>query len=105
MTGTLSSSGRTLVLSGNLLRRLSTAGLFLPLAVVVFAAVITLLNLRQPGRVPGDAAAAEQCRAAYRSARTAADSASVDMRRPVVSRGHATVALSCGVMRVAGQLR
>jgi hypothetical protein len=51
-----------------------------------------------------DPVAAAECRRGYESARTAADTALVDSRRPIISRGQATAAPSCGLLRKAGRL-
>jgi hypothetical protein len=51
-----------------------------------------------------DPVVAAECRRGYESARTAADTALVDSRRPIVSRGQATSAASCGLFRKTGRL-
>jgi hypothetical protein len=51
-----------------------------------------------------DPVVAAECRRGYESARTAADTALVDSRRPILSRGQATSAPSCGLLRKAGRL-
>jgi hypothetical protein len=45
-----------------------------------------------------------ECRRLYGRARTAADTAAVDAQRPVVGRGQATIAASCGLFRKTGRL-
>jgi hypothetical protein len=51
-----------------------------------------------------DPVVAAECRRSYQTARTAADTAVVDYRRPIVSRGQATSAPSCGLLRKTGRL-
>jgi hypothetical protein len=81
-----------------------TTTLVLLVAAVAVAAVL-YRQVRMPGGTPGEAAAAEVCRAGYAHAAAAADSAAVDAQRPIVSRGQATVARSCRELRRAGALR
>jgi len=52
-----------------------------------------------------DTTAIELCRQDYQRARTATDSAMVGERVPILSRGQATAAVSCGTLRAAGRLR
>lgn len=49
-----------------------------------------------------DFEAAQLCRAQYQRARTKADSTAVDAQRPVLTRGSAPRALTCGAMRASG---
>ena len=71
-----------------------------------FAIAIWALTLHgcRPGQSIPDAEAAQLCRTDYLRARTASDSVAVDARRPILSRGQATTALTCGAMRKAGWL-
>jgi hypothetical protein len=77
--------------------------LLLILAVVAILAGFALI--RRPGQSVADTQAAELCRGDYRRARSAADTATVDARRPIISEGQATTALTCGAMRHSGFLR
>jgi hypothetical protein len=45
-----------------------------------------------------------ECRRLYALARTAIDTSAVDAQRPIVGRGQATSAASCGLLRKAGRL-
>jgi hypothetical protein len=71
------------------------------IAIGIVATVAGWFILRQPDRLALDAEAWTFCEQGYRHARTAADSQMVDVRRPVLSRMHSTVALTCGAMRIA----
>lgn len=73
------------------------------LALLVLASGILLSS--RSGRSPLDWEAGQFCIANYRHAYTSLDTAIVDAQAPILSRGHASVALSCGTMRKAGQLR
>jgi hypothetical protein len=75
------------------------------LALLVVIAAGAYRVWRIPGGVVGEDYAAAECRAAYGRAGSAADTAAVDARRPVVSREQATVARTCGELRLAGALR
>ena len=57
------------------------------------------------GLPPGDGYAIATCRQLYAAARTAADIAAIDRQAPMLARGDATAALTCGTRRAAGQLR
>ena len=58
------------------------------------------------GRHPGIATMyAEECRAAYARARTATDSAIIDVRRSASNTGKEPNAPTCGVLRRTGELR
>ena len=46
-----------------------------------------------------------ECENGYAAARSHAETLLVDARRPVVSRAQASVATTCGELRLAGQLR
>ena len=70
------------------------------IAIGAIAAFAGWFILRRPDRLAVDAQAWTYCEQGYARARTAVDSQIVDTRRPVLSRGHATVALTCGTMRV-----
>ena len=75
------------------------------LAVLALGAVLWVLASRwRTGLMPSDVVAIEQCRAAYGRATTARDSAAVDQQRPIISRGQASAAASCGGYRSAGKL-
>ena len=74
-------------------------GAALVLALVAILAVAAVSLRRAP-----DTAALSLCRGAYQRARTARDSAAVDLQRPVTSRGQATVAVDCRTFRLAGRL-
>ena len=56
------------------------------------------------GRHPGYGGA-EECRAAYRRAHTAADSALIDARAPIVRRTREPNVLTCGALRRSGEIR
>ena len=70
----------------------------------IIGGAAALLGLLAACRAPDDAAIS-LCRGAYDRARTAGDSAAVDLQRPVTSRDQATVALDCRTFRVTGRLR
>jgi hypothetical protein len=71
------------------------------LRVSIFAAIGVLLVGCRPGQSAADFEAAQICRGDYGRARTAADTSAVDGRRPIISRGQASTALTCGAMRQA----
>jgi hypothetical protein len=73
-------------------------------AVAITIGALALYGCRS-GQSIADAEAAQFCRADYLRSRTATDSAAVDSRRPILSRGQASTALTCGAMRRAGWLR
>jgi hypothetical protein len=75
------------------------------IAIGVLATLVGWFILRRPDRLAVDAEAWTFCQQGYARARTAVDSQMVDVQRPVLSRGHATVALTCGTMRVARRPR
>ena len=68
--------------------------------ILAIGSVIGWLLLRRPDRLAEDAQAWTLCEQGYRRARVAADTQAVDAHRPVLSRTHASVALSCGAMRL-----
>ena len=74
-------------------------GAALVLALVAVLAVVVVSLSRAP-----DDTALSLCRGAYQRARTARDSAAVDLQVPVTSRGQATVAVDCRTFRLAGRL-
>ena len=75
-------------------------------AVVVLALVALGFALRRSRTgYANDDVAIELCRAAYRRALTAQDSAIVDAQRPITSRAQASVALTCRALRQSGGLR
>jgi hypothetical protein len=83
-----------------------TGGLLLALlALLVVIAAGAYRVWRIPGGVVGEDYAAVECRAAYGRARSAADTAAADARRPAVSREQATVARTCRELRLVGALR
>jgi hypothetical protein len=69
---------------------------------LALAAFLAALAGCRPGQSAADLEAAQLCRADYQRARTAADTSAVDARRPIISRGQSTTALTCGAMRQAG---
>ena len=73
------------------------------LALLVLASGFFLS--RRSGQSSVDWEAGQFCVANYRRAHTISDSAIVDAQTPILSRGHASVALNCGAMRKAGQLK
>jgi hypothetical protein len=73
------------------------------LALLVLAS--GLLMKRRSGQFSADWQSAQYCQANYRRAHTSVDSSIVDAQTPVLSRQQASVALSCGAMRKAGQLK
>jgi hypothetical protein len=70
------------------------------IAVGVLATLVGWFILRRPDRLALDAEAWTFCEQGYARARASVDSQMVDTQRPVISRVHATVALTCGAMRV-----
>jgi len=75
----------------------------LVLAALIFVAV-TYRWWRIPGGGIGEDIAVAECRAAYRRSHSMVDSAMIDVQRPIVSRGQATVARTCRELRLAGAL-
>jgi hypothetical protein len=73
--------------------------------LVLLVLATGILLSRRSGQSPVDWEAGQLCIANYKRAHTGSDSAIVDAQTPILSRGHASVALSCGTMRIAGQLR
>jgi hypothetical protein len=84
--------------------RLSTAAWAIAGALAI-ASVVGWLLLRRPARLAEDAQAWTLCEQGYRRARVAADTQAVDNQQPVISRAQASVALTCGAMRVARRPR
>lgn len=79
-----------------------------PIGIAVVLALIILLwiALYLGGRRgPGVNSAAEQCRAEYHRARTAAETAMVDRLRPISGRAGAGTALNCRTLRTSGGIR
>jgi hypothetical protein len=76
--------------------------------IVIFVLVLAGLGawsaVRGRGPLGPSLVAREECRAAYRRARTPGDSAAVDRLTPVVSKGQAAFAKSCALMRRDGDL-
>jgi hypothetical protein len=76
-----------------------------PTWVVIALGILTLfavlLFLWPRDRLALDDEAWTFCQQGYGKARAAADSQMVDAQRPVLSRGHAMVALTCGAMRLS----
>ncbi len=71
-----------------------------------FALLLGWLQLRRDVTATGyDDVAVEFCRARYARAGTAADSAVVDLQRPIWSRTQAPAATTCASLRAAGKLR
>ena len=75
------------------------------IALGVLTALTAVLILWPRDRLPLDPDAWTFCEQGYSKARATADSEMVDAQRPVLSRGHATVALTCGAMRAARRPR
>ena len=74
------------------------------LALVALLLAIEFVLSNRPWRGETfDRRAESLCRADYARAQSAADTLLVDRRIPVVDRAHAGVAVTCGVMRVAGR--
>jgi len=69
--------------------------------ILAITSVIGWFLLRRPDRLAEDAQAWTLCEQGYRRARVVADTQAVDAQRPVLSRTHASVALTCGTMRLA----
>jgi hypothetical protein len=78
--------------------------LVIGLLVLLVLASDFLLS-RRHGQSSVDWEAGQFCVANYRHAHTNSDSAIVDAQTPIPSRGQASVALNCGTMRKAGQLK
>jgi hypothetical protein len=81
--------------------------LAIALGILLASAILATAAFRQrriPGGAVGEDVAATQCRAGYGRARTAADSAVVDVQRPIISREQATVARTCRELRLAAAL-
>ena len=73
------------------------------LAVVLLGLLAGVWSpVRGRGPLATSRAAQEQCRAAYAQARSARDSAMVDVVTPVTSRGQAAFAKSCALIRTDG---
>ena len=79
------------------------ASLGLLLAALLFA-VVAYRWWRIPGGGLGEDVAVAECRASYHRSRSAVDSAMIDVQRPIVSRGQATVARTCRELRLAGAI-
>ena len=74
------------------------------IAVILTVAYSAWRYWVQRGLAPGDDVSIAWCRADYARARTASDTAVVDLRTPVVRREQAPASLSCGELRRAGML-
>jgi hypothetical protein len=74
------------------------------IGLLAFASIAVYLWHASRGDGP-DSTAIEVCRGSYARARNARDSTIIDVQVPVTSRGQASVAISCGVLRSAGRLR
>jgi hypothetical protein len=77
----------------------------IPVWVVIILGILTVLVavfISWPrDRLALDQQAWTFCEQGYAKARAAAGSQMVDAQRPVLSRGHSMVALTCGAMRTA----
>lgn len=78
--------------------RLRRVGLILVLAIVALGVAWFFT------RFQGDGIAATQCRQLYAQATSASDTAAIDQQKPIVSRPQASVATSCGMLRIEGRL-
>ena len=73
-------------------------------ALLLLAGMAAWSAIRGRGPIGAHRIAAEDCRAGYRRARTAADSSMVDYQTPIVSKTQAAFAKSCKMMRLDGDL-
>jgi hypothetical protein len=67
--------------------------------IVVVALILWFVQMR---KAPTNLLQRRDCERAYAEARTAADTATVDQRRPIL--GQSTDTLTCGTLRRAGRL-
>ena len=76
------------------------------LGVVVFVGVVILISALwwRRGLLERAGSQASLCRADYRRAKTAVDTAMVDQRRPMIDPDLVSVAVSCGELRRGGKI-
>jgi hypothetical protein len=67
--------------------------------IVVLGAGLVYVTGRWTAVGPSDELVWRECGPAYARAKTKADSAAIDQRRPVIGRTQATSAVSCGLLR------
>ena len=67
--------------------------------IVIVALILWFVQMR---KAPSNLLQRRDCERAYAEARTAADTATVDQRRPIL--GQSTDTLTCGTFRRAGRL-